>query len=349
MEKNEIRAVIKYLCLKKMSAADIHKDMQETLQESAPKYSTVTKWVREFKCGRQSTEDEPRSGRPDDASNPEMVERVHQLVLEERRIKVKHIAYLLNISCGTVHHILTDILGLRKLSARWVPRMLTDENKRQRLQSSTQLLAQMNSSPMEFLSRIVTQDETWVHHFTPEGKRQSMEWRHHGSPAPRKFKVVPSAGKVMASVFWDASGILLVDYLPKGQTITGLYYSNLLKKLREAIVSKRRGKLRRGVLLLQDNAPVHTSLVARATATECGFDLLPHPPYSPDLAPSDFYLFPKLKSELAGRRFHSDDEVIAAVDTFFDHCDRSFFQNGLEMLEARWSKCIARQGDYVEK
>ena len=65
-----------------------------------------------------------------------------------------------------------------------------------------------------------------------------------------------------------------------------------------------------GVLLLQDNAPAHTSQVAMTAATECGFEILPHPPYSPDMAPSDVYLFPKLKSHIRGTQFGSNKYII---------------------------------------
>jgi len=92
----------------------------------------------------------------------------------------------------------------------------------------------------------------------------------------------------------------MTNYLSKGFTVTGAYYANELRELREALKSKRRGKLRRGVLLLHDNAPAHTAGVATSVAAECGYELLPHPPYSPDLAPSDFYLFPLLKEHLRG-------------------------------------------------
>jgi len=88
-------------------------------------------------------------------------------------------------------------------------------------------------------------------------------------------------------------------YLSKGSTVTGAYYANELHKLREALKSKRRGKLRRGVLLLHDNAPAHTSAVATSAVAECSYELLLHPPYSPDLAPSDFYLFPLVKEHLS--------------------------------------------------
>jgi len=67
-------------------------------------------------------------------------------------------------------------------------------------------------------------DEAWLYHYDPETKQQSMEWRHIGSPRPRKFRVQKSFGKVLASIFWDQDGILLIDYLPKGQTINAEYY-----------------------------------------------------------------------------------------------------------------------------
>ncbi|UYV84051.1 hypothetical protein LAZ67_X000979 [Cordylochernes scorpioides] len=159
-------------------------------------------------------------------------------------------------------------------------------------------------------------DETWAHHFTPESKQQSMQWRHSGSPSPKKAKAVPSAGKVMVSVFWDSEGVLLLDFLNKGQTITGDYYANLAKQLREAIEEKRRGKLSRKIFYHQDNAPSHRSLQAMATIYDSGFELLPHAPYSPDIAPSDFNLFTHLKRSLSGIHFRSDEEgFVSAVSS----------------------------------
>jgi len=143
-----------------------------------------------------------------------------------------------------------------------------------------------------------------------------MIWKHVTSPAPKKFKVTPSAGKVMATVFWDSQGVIMTNYLSKGSTVTGAYYANELHELREALNSKRRGKLRRGVLLLHDNAPAHTAGVATSVAAEYGYKLLPHPPYSPYLAPSDFYLFPLLKEHLHGRQYASDNYIIQSVEDF---------------------------------
>ena len=67
----------------------------------------------------------------------------------------------------------------------------------------------------------ITMDETWIHHYTQQSKQQSKQWTEAGCSAPKKTSSAPSAGKVMASVFWDAEGILFIDYLEKGKTITG--------------------------------------------------------------------------------------------------------------------------------
>ena len=87
-----------------------------------------------------------------------------------------------------------------------------------------------------------------------------MEWRHSGSPRPKKFRVQKSAGKFLASIFWDQDGILLIHYLPKGPTINAEYYSSLLVQLKDILKEKRRRKVTKGVLFLHDNAPAHRAL-----------------------------------------------------------------------------------------
>jgi len=100
--------------------------------------------------------------------------------------------------------------------------------------------------------------------------------------------------------------------------------------------SKPRGKLRRGDLLLHDNAPAHTSAVATSAAGECGYELLPHPPYSPDLAPSDFCLFPLLIKDFSGTHFSSDNDVIASVEVLLQGQDtllQGWYTKAAERME----------------
>jgi len=130
-------------------------------------------------------------------------------------------------SQATVISILHEQLDIKKLSARWVPRLLTVDHKRDRITISKQYL-EMFRRNSEFLHRFITVDETWIYHFTPEMK-ESKQWTSPREPASKKAKIV-KAGKVMAIVFWDARGIIHIDFLPSKQTINyaGDYYAALL-------------------------------------------------------------------------------------------------------------------------
>jgi len=139
-----------------------------------------------------------------------------------------------------------------------------------------------------FVKRIVTGDETWIHHEDPETKQQSMQWKHASSPSPRNFKVQASAGKTMCTVFWDTEDVLLIGYMPHKVAVTGGYHTDLLHKFHVAIKQKCRGKLTKVPLLLHDSASAHRSHVGQATLLECGFEEMRHPPHSLYLAPSDY-------------------------------------------------------------
>ena len=131
--------------------------------------------------------------------------------------------------------------------------------------------------------------------------------------------------------------------------INGVYYTGELRRLRQEITRKRRGKLTRCVQLLQDNTSAHTSQVPMTAATECGFEILPHLPYSPYMAPSDFHLFPKLKSYLLDTQYGSYEGVIEAVNEYLGDQEKAFYFEGIRKLEQIRAKCIALKGDYVKK
>ena len=113
------------------------------------------------------------------------------------------------------------------------------EQKQQRINDSKSCLALFTRNKKDFLRRYVTVDETWIHHFTPESSRQSAEWRMTGESRPKRAKTQQSATKVMTSVFWDANGIIFIDYLEKGKTINSDYYMVLLDRLKAEIAKKR--------------------------------------------------------------------------------------------------------------
>jgi len=349
MEKEQYRSVIRFLFLDGKKCEEIKAKLDAVYGDTSPSMTTVRYWFNEFKRGRTSVFDEERPGRPADVVTEEIIQKVHDMILADRRTKVREVAEAIGVSTGTAINILHDKLAMKKLSARWVPRLLTVDNKRMRLLTSKQCLEQFKRNPKEFLRRVVTVDETWIHHYTPETKQQSKQWISPGESAPKKAKMVPSAGKVMATIFWDAKGVILMDFLEKGRTITGQYYSELLDRFDKKLKETRPHVTKKKVLFHHDNAPAHSSGVFAAKLHELRYELLPHPPYSPDLAPCDFFLFPNMKKWLAGKKFSSNEEVIAATEAYFGEFEKSYFLEGLKKWQERWEKCIFLKGDYVEK
>ncbi|XKL59811.1 hypothetical protein PGB90_000827 [Kerria lacca] len=129
--------------------------------------------------------------------------------------------------------------GNRKICARWVPRELSSAHLESRFGASPDFLTRYNEKDNDLISQIVTCDETWIHYNNPESKRESMQWKHTTSWRIRKFKQTLSVKKMMAFVFWDCRGVLLIDFLPYGTSVNSELYCDQLRKLRMAIKNHR--------------------------------------------------------------------------------------------------------------
>ena len=152
-------------------------------------------------------------------ATPENTKKILRIILSDPKVKLQEIADILTISNGTVFKVVHENLSMKKLYSKWVPRLLTVEQKQQRIHDSERCLKLFTRNKKDLLRRYITMNETWIHHFTPESRSASAEWREEGESRPKRPKTQQSAGKFMVSVFWDMHGILLIDLLPKGQTI----------------------------------------------------------------------------------------------------------------------------------
>lgn len=344
----EVRSVIRFLNQEGVRPVEIHRRLT-SVYGNVMNQRNVRKWCVKFLSGRTSVHDEEGRGRRS-AINDALLTKIENKVREDRRLTVRELAILIpEVSKSTIQTILTANLGYAKVCARWVPKMLTEDHKKSRVESSREFLDRFANEGDAFLDSIVTGDETWVYHLTPESKRQSMTWRHSSSPRVRKFRQTISNRKIMATVFWDRKGIIHIEFLPQGTTINADRYCQTLKNLRRAIQNKRRGMLTKGVCLLHDNARPHTANVITALLNSFKWNVLRHPAHSPDLAPSDYHLFLHLKQHLAGKRFETDENVEKEVRTWLRTQAPEFYDKGIKDLVLRLTKCIDRNGDYVEK
>ncbi|GFU99843.1 histone-lysine N-methyltransferase SETMAR [Trichonephila clavipes] len=214
--------------------------------------------------------------------------------------------------------------------------MLTEILKTSRMGAALEFLSRYHTDGEDFLNRMVTGDETWVAHVNVETKQQSMAWGHTGSPTRlRKARQTLSVSKLMVTVFWDVQGIFLIEFMTRGTTINSEVYCRTLKKLKRAIQNKRRGLLSSGVVVLHDNARPHTAVRTREVLHKFKWDVFQHPPYSPDLAPSDYHLFTAMKKWLGGMHFADDEELKNVMTHWFKSQAAAFYAEGIGKLVQR--------------
>ena len=225
-ENVENRATIKF-CVKlgmtptqtyeKMTAPNMHYKVSRRL---------IFKWHKRFRDGRESINDDSRSGRPA-VVDSSVVTSVKTSIDEDRRRGIKDLAKAAGTSYGTTWSILHDGLGMSRASARWVPRLLTDMEKARRIQDSEMFLRRVKREGDQFLDRIITTDETWLWLFDPESKQQSSVWKRGSSPPPMKAKVNKCGGKFMFIMFADRHGMILIHCVREGCTVNSAYYSKV--------------------------------------------------------------------------------------------------------------------------
>ena len=174
MDSKQLHVLIYHCFLMKQNTVQTQQWLEKCYGDSAPSKTTICRWYDEFKRGRTYTEDAERSGRPNEVVTPETIKKVHQIVFENHKLKLREIADTLKIY-GSVYAILHEHLSMRKLLSKWVPRLLTVDQKRQRVVDFERCLELFRRNKPNFLRRYVTMEETWIHHYTPESKRSSAE------------------------------------------------------------------------------------------------------------------------------------------------------------------------------
>ena len=263
---------------------------------------------------------------------------------KDRCVSIEAISAQFDVSVGTVPTIIREE---QKDRAKIVPRVLREDKKERRCHDSEEMVELINSDPA-VLDALVTCDESWIYCYDPKTKRQRSQCKRAGSPRPKKARQRKSTHKHLMIPFVDSTGMMYTHWVTTGQTVNKEYYE-VLREFRKRFLGKRPSLFKSGLWHFhQDNAPVHKSILVTVSLTKMGIKTVCHPPYSPDLAPFDFWLFPKLKEKLRGCCYETIAEMKESVTKFIDMLTQEDFHGTFQKLLERYNKCIAAGGDYFK-
>ncbi|UYV67517.1 hypothetical protein LAZ67_5001062 [Cordylochernes scorpioides] len=268
-----------------VKCADAFRMLTVAYGEATLDRSNVYRCYKMFSEGREDVNDEERAGRPSTSTTDEKINEVEKIILANRRITVREVAEDLNISIGSCHSIFINDLGMRRVAAKFVPKLLNCDQKQHCMNIANEMLDSVRNDP-NLLQRVITGDEAWAYGYDVETKAQSPEWKLPHEPRPKKARQVRSNVKVLLTVFFDCRGVVHHEFLPQGRTVNKEYYLQVMRNLREAIRQKRPDLWKnKNWLLHHDNAPAHTSLLVRDFLAKNNILMMPQPPYSSDLPP----------------------------------------------------------------
>ena len=204
---------------------------------------TGFRWVKAFKAGKFSVEDDARPGRPKSSVAKANIAAVKIVVEQDARLSVKDIASCTGISEGSVQTILKKRLDLKKVCARWVPQLLTEQQKTQRFKCATELLKPYKGCNSRVISNLLTGDETWVHMFKPQRRVDNKQWKRNDQKRPCIAKRTISSKKLLYAIFFNSSGPVVQVPCPSDHTVTGPFYKNsVLNKVKKFYNKKRPSK-----------------------------------------------------------------------------------------------------------
>jgi len=336
-DSQHIKHVMLYEFRKGLRASQATKNINEVYSNGLNE-RTCRQWFGKFKNGDFNLEDQPRSGRPVEVDN----DRLNVLVESDPRQTLRELATIMECSHEAIRQHLQQLGKILKHGV-WVPHKLSDHQKVQRSTIAAYLRGWNNREP--FLDRIVTGDEKWVLYVNIRRKDQ---WLSRGeTPVP-----TPRAGihpmKIMLSIWWDMKGVVHWELLDRNLTITAEIYCQQLDRLNSALIQIRPSLVnRKGVLLHHDNARPHIARLTIQKIGELGYEVMPHPAYSPDMAPSDYHLFRSLYHHLKENIFNTEEEVRKGIASFIASKQPEFFKRGIENLVGRWGTIIENEGEYI--
>jgi histone-lysine N-methyltransferase SETMAR len=338
----EQRYVIKYLYDSGKPKPAIITEIREHYGDEALSITQIYYWLRKVRLGETDLSDRGHPGRTPDESLAAVIAAKHE---RDRHLSARKLAKSLGISPTTVCHYFTDVLGLKLRHMRWVPHTLTLEQKDKRAQLAGSMLIALEKHRASGFHFMFTGDESWLFYHYERECVWAASWEDIGEiERPSHHQK-----KTMMTVFFNGSGAFSINLLPQGQKMNSNYFAeNIIRPLSALCYPNGRQAHERRVSLHFDNAPIHNTKVVDDAIGSLGLKKLEHPPYSPDLAPCDFFLFGHVKGRLNGCSFATPDEIFAAVQEVINEIPPDVFARVFEEWLARLRTCRDSGGEYVE-
>jgi len=299
-EVDEQRVCIKFCVRLGKTGSETFEMLKQAFGDLCMSCSRTFEWFGRFKNGRTSIANDDQSGWPSMATTPTKVEQVRAAVNQDRCRTIHDLCAEVGIGYGSCQRILTEQLNMHRIAVKFLPRVLTQDQKESRVAICQELKETVIIDPTLLLN-VTTGDESIVYAYDPETKLQSSQLKSPGSPRPKKPHMQKSILKTMLICFFDQEGIVHREFVPPGMTVNADFYCDVLRRLCENVRCKRPQKWRNQNLIIHhDNALARRSFKVSQFLAKNNMTVIPHPPYSPDLAPCDFSLFPKLKLRMKG-------------------------------------------------
>lgn len=335
-----LRGILLHCFIQKKSAAEAHRILVETYGDNALSNTTCRDWFRRFKNNDFELEDKERSGAPTKFEDEEL----KALLDQDPCQTLVELGKTLQVDASTVSKRL-KALGMIQKQGHWVPYELKPRDVERRFLMCELLLQRHKRKG--FLHRIITGDEKWIYYDNPKRKKS---WGMPGHASTSSAKPNIHGSKILLCIWWDQQGVIYYELLKPNEIITGARYRLQMMRLSRALKEKRPlyGQRHDKVILLHDNARPHVAKPVKTYLETLQWEVLPHPPYSPDIAPSDYHLFRSMAHGLSEQRFHSFEETEKWIDSWIASKDKSFFRRGIQLLPERWEKVVSNDGQYFE-
>ena len=341
----EERYAIKFCFKLGKNATETYGILQTAFGASCMNRASVFEWHKRFKESRESVRDDERCGWSKEVRTPELIGQIKNFMDKDHRVSIETISAQFDVSVGTVHTIIYEELKMRKICAKFVPRVLREDQK------DVMTAGKWSSWSIQIPLFLMLWWPAMKAGSIAMTKRQSSQWKHAGSPRPKKARQSKSTHKLlMIPFFFDSTSMIYMHWVPTGQTVNKECFVEALREFRKRFRRKRPALFKLDQWYFhQDNAPVHNSILVTDYLTKMGIKTVPHPPYSPDLAPCDFWLFPKLKEKLRGCRYETIEEMKEAVTKVIDTLTQEDFHRAFQKLLERYNECITAGGDYYKR